>query len=114
MSQHCRPYVPNVISGFDPRPAKEKGACSFNQPTLAEWIATLEQVRKRVEAPGARLGFPSTLTPGAVVPAITLYAWNEFAEGGMICPTKGEGWNKLEGIQAVFGKANKAAIRTNA
>ena len=32
-----------------------------------------------------------------------MYAWNEFAEGGMICPTEGEGWKKLQAIAAVFG-----------
>lgn len=29
--------------------------------------------------------------------------WNEYGEGGIVSPTRGEGWMKLEAIEAVFG-----------
>jgi hypothetical protein len=38
-----------------------------------------------------------------VQPAVTIYAWNEYAEGGIVAPTLGEGFAKLQGIAAVFG-----------
>ena len=96
------PFVPNVVSGFDPRPAEEVGACSFAQPTVEEWRATLSRARAMVENTTNRLGFPSVASPTGVVPAITMYAWNEFAEGGMICPTRGEGFDKLNIVKETF------------
>ena len=96
------PYVPNVMASVDSRPAMEKG-CAYAFPTLAEWTATLSRTKALIEAPGANLGFPSASAPGGVQPAITIYAWNEFQEGGIVCPTRGEDWLKLEAIKAVFG-----------
>ena len=61
----------------------------------------LRKVRAKLESPGARFGFP--LSGGGVQPAVTIYAWNEFAEGCIVAPTQGEGWKKLLGIAAVFG-----------
>ncbi len=34
---------------------------------------------------------------------LLIYAWNEFAEGGIVAPTVGEGDTKLRGIREVFG-----------
>ena len=43
------------------------------------------------------------MSGGGVQPAVTIYAWNEYAEGGIVAPTKGQGWAKLEGIATTFG-----------
>ena len=109
-SHDAKPYVPNIVASFDPRPAKEK-SCSFAQPTREEWTATLRDAKGFVEAPGARLGFPSP--SGSVVPAITIYAWNEFAEGGIVAPTRGQGYMMVEAIGEVFGKGRAAAAKTD-
>ena len=61
-------------------------------------------VSSMAKAPGARLGFPSSSARGGVQPAITIYSWNEYQEGGIVAPTKGEGYLKLEGIHDVFGR----------
>eukprot|EP01052_Picozoa_sp_SAG31_P023592 SAG31_NODE_1955_length_6823_cov_2.519780_3_plen_577_part_00 len=95
------PYVPNVMASLDARPALEKG-CAYAPPTRTEWTKTLQRAKALVEKPGARLGFPSSSAPDGVHPALTIYAWNEFQEGGIVCPTKGEGWLKLEAIKEVF------------
>lgn len=34
--------------------------------------------------------------------AFTIYAWNEFGEGGIVAPTKGRGYTMLECIREVF------------
>jgi len=34
--------------------------------------------------------------------AFTIYAWNEFGEGGFVAPTAGDKYMKLEAIQEVF------------
>ena len=49
----------------------------------------------------SNLGFP--LPDGALQPAFTIYAWNEFGEGGFVAPTVGDGYMKLEGIKRIFG-----------
>ncbi len=36
--------------------------------------------------------------------AFTIYAWNEFGEGGILAPTTGEGFMKLQTISAVFNR----------
>ena len=63
---------------------------------MAEWEAELEAVRRDILgcSPGSMcFGFP--LPDGKVQPAVSIYAWNEFAEGGIIAPTQGGGYGKL-------------------
>ena len=71
----------------------EKG-CVFAFPTKDEWTATLQRAKTIVEAPGAQFGFPSPSAIRGVQPAITIYAWNEYQEGGIVSPTEGDQyWN---------------------
>jgi hypothetical protein len=51
------------------------------------------------DSPG--LGIP--LPDGSCQKAFTIYCWNEFGEGGMVAPTRGDGYMKLECIREVFG-----------
>ena len=39
--------------------------------------------------------------------AVIIYAWNEFDEGGWICPTISEGTNRLDAIRAALIGPNK-------
>lgn len=39
--------------------------------------------------------------------AFTIYAWNEFDEGGIVAPKQGDQYMKLEGIKTVFGAPQK-------
>lgn len=87
------PYVPYLPSGWNPRPWSDPRA-SFALPTRAQWTATLEELRQDLIAQ-PNLGFPGR-------PAFTIYAWNEFGEGGMVAPTAGEQYMKLEAIRDVF------------
>ena len=48
------------------------------------------------------LGLP---TPAGRQRLFLIYAWNEFGEGGMVAPTRGDGYMKLETIREVFGAA---------
>ena len=36
---------------------------------------------------------------------LLIYAWNEFGEGGIVAPTRGEKEMKLEVIEPAFGRA---------
>jgi len=98
----AQPYLPNVIAGFDPRPWEEQGP-SFAAPSREEWTAALTQARDLVADPANRVfGFPDG--KGGVQPAMSVYAWNEFGEGGILAPTAGDGFMKLQVLKEVFGR----------
>jgi hypothetical protein len=99
------PYLPNLIAGFDPRPWQEP-APSFAAPSAEEWEAALLQVRALVSAPGnAQFGFPDATAGTGVRPAVMIYAWDEFGEGGILAPTAGAGTMMLDAVARVFGGA---------
>jgi hypothetical protein len=94
------PYVPYLGAGFNARPWPDNRA-RFAIPTKDEWTRELRTMKadlQRLE----NLGFP--LPDGRRRKALTIYAWNEFGEGGFLAPTKGEGAMKLRAIQEVFGR----------
>ncbi len=43
--------------------------------------------------------------------AVIIYAWNEFDEGGWICPTLSEGTGRLDAIRRVLTAAEKQAVQ---
>jgi hypothetical protein len=93
------PYVPYLAAGWCPRPWDDSRAC-FKFPTRAEWEAELRAVKSGLDA-GTNLGLP--LPGGGRQKLFTIYAWNEFGEGGIVAPTHGEQSMKLDVIRAVFG-----------
>jgi hypothetical protein len=93
------PYVPYLAAGWCPRPWDDPRAC-FKFPTRAEWEAELRDMKSGL-ASGANLGLP--LPGGGRQGVFTIYAWNEFGEGGIVAPTRGEQTMKLDAIRAVFG-----------
>lgn len=101
------PWVPYLAAGWNPRPWTHPGADPnhrrfFAFPTRGEWAAELRAVRGDLAAE-PRLGFPRR--DGSRQPAFTIYAWNEFGEGGIVAPTEGRGALMLEAIREVFGPA---------
>ncbi len=99
------PYVPYLAAGWNPRPwthpkADPNHRRFFAFPTREEWVAELEAVRADF-AKHPRLGIPNR--DGSCRPAFTVYAWNEFGEGGIVAPTQGRGALMLEAIREVFG-----------
>eukprot|EP00041_Stephanoeca_diplocostata_P023327 m.571176 g.571176 ORF g.571176 m.571176 type:complete len:112 (-) comp22265_c1_seq42:266-601(-) len=90
----------SLIAGFDPRPWEEHSP-SFATPSAAEWEEALRQAKAAAEA--NLFGFP--VTQGGhhtVIPAVTIYAWNEFGEGGILAPTRGQGTMLLDTVAKVF------------
>lgn len=96
---NARPYVPYVPSGWDPRPWNDPRP-SFRLPSRTEWTDALRRTRAALDA-GPNLGIP--LPDGRLQRALLIYAWNEFGEGGIVAPTRGDGFMKLECIRDVFG-----------
>lgn len=90
------PYMPYVPAGWNPRPWRDPRP-AFSFPTREEWCAALESVEHDLGINNA-LGLPGCK-------AFTIYAWNEFGEGGIVAPTQGDQYMKLEEIRFVFGAA---------
>jgi len=57
---------------------------------------------KRALDTSPRLGAPKK--DGSRAKMLLIYAWNEFGEGGIVAPTRGEGMMKLDAIREVFGR----------
>jgi len=91
------PVVPPVNAGWDPRPRRslphvnEKGNwCPGPTPAaLAEHLA--DAVRWVASNPDT-----------CEAKTLLIYAWNEFDEGGWICPTLAEGSARLDAIRTVL------------
>ncbi|HOX38027.1 MAG TPA: hypothetical protein PL033_08570 [Candidatus Brocadiia bacterium] len=95
-----RPFVPYVPSGWDPRPWKDPRP-SFVLPDREQWREALTSIQRTLDE-FPQLGVPRQ--DGSRQQMLLIYAWNEFGEGGMVAPTRGEGYMKLEAIKEVFGK----------
>ena len=93
-----KPYVPYVPAGWDPRPWKDPRA-SFAMPDRQQWMDALRRVKAALDS-SPRLGVP--LANGRSQKMLLIYAWNEFAEGGIVAPTRAERDMKLKAIATVF------------
>ena len=71
-------------------------------PDRAGWLAALRRMKGALDEQPC-LGIPDGR--GGRRKAFTIYAWNEFGEGGIVAPTAGQGSMKLEAIREVFGRA---------
>jgi hypothetical protein len=94
--------LPWVTTGWDPRPLVENPVSwstwdpdGWAQPGTPAEIAThLEQA----------LTWTATFPEAADAGAVLMYAWNEFAEGGWLCPALREGTARLDAIRPVLAR----------
>ncbi len=98
------PWVPYLAAGWNPRPwthpkADDPHRTFFRFPAREEWAAELRAIKDDFKK-YPRLGLPRA--DGTCQPAFTIYAWNEFGEGGIVAPTRGEGHMRLEAIRENF------------
>ena len=105
------PWVPYLAAGWNPRPWTHPGADPnhrrfFAFPTRAEWAEELKALKSDIQR-YPHLGLPRS--DGSRQPVVTIYAWNEFGEGGLVAPTQGEGFMKLEAIHEVLSPRSAAA-----
>lgn len=95
----AKAYLPFMAAGWNPRPWPDNRPY-FSMPTKEEWLSELKQIKQDL---GEMKGLGLPLPDGSHQKAFTIYAWNEFGEGGFVAPTKGAGWMKLKAIREVFG-----------
>lgn len=96
-----RPTMRCAMSGFDERPrtgiyfpaGQPSQARYFKDDTKAEFPEAMESTRRDME------GEPATVTDDD----LTVYAWNEWAEGGHIEPNVRDHAYYLEALQRIFG-----------
>ena len=90
------PYVPFVMSGWQPKPWGVDSA-QYAYPTKEEWLSALQGVKDALDS-------DSRFRIAENVKMFTIYAWNEFGEGGIMAPTVGWGTMKLDCLAEVFGR----------
>lgn len=105
------PWLPYLAVGWNPRPWTHKGAAVHHRtffafPNRQEWTTELKDLKDDLDRHPS-LGFP--LPGGGTQKAFTIYAWNEFGEGGFVAPTTGDKSMKLEAIRDVFGVSPSTA-----
>lgn len=92
-------HMPYLPAGWCPRPWPDPRA-TFALPKAGQWEAALRQMADDLRA-SRNLGLP--LAGGGRQKMFTIYAWNEFGEGGIVAPTYVTGLMKLQAIGRVFG-----------
>ena len=102
------PWVPYLATSWNPRPWTHPQAAAhhrtfFRFPTRAEWTDELRGLCEDF-AKYPLLGLP--LPGNHRQKVVTIYAWNEFGEGGILAPTKANGAMMLEAVRDVFGSGS--------
>lgn len=99
--------VPVATAGWDNRPRIQTGV--FWQPELKKKKITQfhdqptpQQLAEHVQK---ALNFLKAHPEATPANTILIYAWNEFDEGGWLCPTLGEGMKRLDALRAVLEKS---------
>lgn len=93
-------YVPFLSAGWYPRPWRDPRP-DFHFPSDDEWRQELARMKSDLETCEI-FGFP--LPDGSCQKAFTIYAWNEFGEGGIVAPTTGERYSRLQAIRDISGR----------
>eukprot|EP01084_Bolivina_argentea_P060746 110976_1 len=87
-------YMPYLPVGWNPAPWNESRPF-FEFPTNDEWINDLKQIKMDLDNNDMfRIGDQKIFH---------IYAWNEFGEGGIMAPTQKWKYQRLQGVQNVFG-----------
>jgi hypothetical protein len=94
-------WVPNINSGADSRPISYPRTCNDGLSPPLAWYeqATPSQVAMNLRK---MLAWMTADQADAPAQAALIYAWNEFTEGGWICPMLDEGPARLDAIQQLL------------
>jgi hypothetical protein len=93
--------VPFVTTGWDPRPMMAISVPWYAQLNSAHWVgpATAAEVGQQLQR---AINWQQPHWNESEANVILMYAWNEFSEGGYICPTLGTGTDRLNAIKEVL------------
>lgn len=96
-------FLPTVTIGWDYRPLIKRPGKHPDRDSNASWCMPgsdqqwTDQIRAAQQAASAD-------PANGRLKSVVFYAWNEFAEGGWIEPTVGEGTHKLDVIRRALGR----------
>ncbi len=93
------PYLPFFGLNFNAEPWGDTRA-RFEFPTRDQLTQEFQSLKADLENPSLNLGVP--LGDGKNQKVFTIYAWNEFGEGGFLAPSVEEKTMKLETLKNVF------------
>jgi hypothetical protein len=99
--------LPGVTTGWDPRPLVETPV-SWSTWDPDGWAqpGTPDEIAAHLER---ALAWTARHPAAAEANAVVVYAWNEFAEGGWLCPTLRAGTARLDAIRPVLARRGKVA-----
>jgi len=103
------PYVPNFSVGWDPSPRTVQSDAfdNWGYPATAVVQSTPAQIQNHLQI-GADI-ITSECDPAWCM--MTVYAWNEWTEGGNLEPDSIWGYGRLQAFQAVFGNRTSNKIK---
>lgn len=93
------PYLPYFGLNFNAEPWGDQRS-RFEFPSREELKKEFQLLKTDLENVKLNLGVP--LGNGMLQKMVTIYAWNEFGEGGFLAPTAEEKMMKLEVLKEVF------------
>jgi hypothetical protein len=95
-----RQVIPIVNEGWDKRPQYAKLDKLTDWPK-GEWFlrGSTEEIAQNVKA---ACEWVNCYPKSAEARSVLIYAWNEFAEGGWLCPTREEGSERLDAVGKVL------------
>ena len=99
------PYLPYFGLNFNAEPWGDQRS-RFEFPTREQLKREFQLLKTDLENAKLNLGVP--LDNGTLQKMFTIYAWNEFGEGGFLAPTVEEQTMKLEVLKEVFGAEKKS------
>ena len=97
------PYLPYFGLNFNAEPWGDLRS-RFEFPTREQLKKEFQSLKADLETSGLNLGVP--LGNGKLQKVFTIYAWNEYGEGGFLAPTVEEKTMKLELLKEIFGSKN--------
>jgi hypothetical protein len=94
-----------VTTGWDPRPRVEHPV-SWTTVAADAWAqpATPAEIAAHL---GRALAWTGQYPAAADAQTVLIYAWNEFDEGGWLCPTLRDGTARLDAIRPVLARRGR-------
>lgn len=96
-------FLPTVTMGWDYRPLIQRPGEYPGRDPNASWCSPGSDQEWSDQIRAARSAAAADPRNNRVK-SVVIYAWNEFAEGGWIAPTVGEGVRRLDVIRRVLGR----------
>ena len=95
--------VPWMTAGWSPKPRIERSTLWNAYYTTESWAGdgTPEQVAESLQN---ALDWTKNNARAAEANAILIYAWNEFDEGGWLCPTLGDHTSRIHAVRTILKK----------